>query len=1306
MDAAQKNTTRIAFCLASALLSTAHLSAATPVTLSASSTTVTIGSSSCNDFQTVLVGSSDGSNQPFTVSVQYPNNANGTWLYASVPSSGSTSTSTPFSANTGTTGVSLTIGLNLSIGAATPSATVVITPTNNPTAVVNITAFYTINTSCGGNTGSASNGFITITPGNIALTAGASAQASQTMTIQDTTANPMTFAVSVSPNNSWLSFTATSLTIAGSGTTAVSISGNGTKVATTGTYNGIVTVTPQSGFGSAINIPVVFTVTSGSGSGGGGGTLTVNGATSSTFTTSFSEVEPINPGPQCIPIQDTSAGANYYNSLVTTSTGGSWLLANFSTNGTTPAILAPGSNACVTVSLNNTVASTLASGAFQGSIALTSSSGAKATITVNLYVSSGPATGVSVNPAAIFVFNNVAVGANVVQQQNFSLVAASGYGLSPASLTSSAGGFSISTPVATNNAETFTVVSNSSGLVAGVYSTTVTVASTGPTNGTTTITIVLPVGQAGTTGTGTGGVTSVVAPTALSFQLQQGNPTYTSEKDAQTITITGQQGTAWSASIVYGSGSGWLTFDSPAGTAVSGTFGSGPTSLVVDLLGGVTGLSPSNTAYTATINIVTPSGTQTVAVSLLVTPANVPVLLARPASAEFSSNSGTVPANQTITVVGSDNTGSTSSPAITVGATTATWLTATATGNSMTLSVNPSGQATGVYSATVPVTASAYPNAVSFPVVLVVNGGGTGSTGPLTLSSTSLTYTNVVAPISQNVNVTASAPTAVSVTSQQTTCGTSTWLQVSPTSFSATTVNSAVTVTVNPSGINNGTTCTGVISLVTASAVQTVNVSMTVGTATGTGNVTVNSTTLSFAYTQQQSVPAAQTVTVVSASGSAAIPFTVATAVSGGVTNWLSTNVTSAQTPYNSPGLSVTATPGSLGAGVYQGTVTITPTGGTPVVINVTLTVTGSQTVSATPTTLSLAYQVGGTSPTGTIQVSGGGSAAPFSATAASTGNWLVVAPTSGTTPNTGTVNLAVSIDPAQLGTLLPGSSPYTGTITVAGTSPATGSTVVNVTLTVTAPLPAITSVTNGGSFATGPVSPGEIISIFANASNPIGPATSVQLDGTTCPSPCVQVPTSMGGVQVKFLPTGDLAPLTFVSAGQINAIVPYKVAGVVNLSVEVIFLGQTSNAFPVVLASTAPGIFTVGNGTGQAAAEEYSPTGVFNYNSAATPAHAGYVLVIYMTGEGLVNPAAVTGSVTQVSQTPPPLTPQPFNAPSVLIDSQPCTVQFYGEAPGLVSGVLQINVLVPQTTHTGPVALSISIGSAATPSGVTVNVQ
>ena len=353
--------------------------------------------------------------------------------------------------------------------------------------------------------------------------------------------------------------------------------------------------------------------------------------------------------------------------------------------------------------------------------------------------------------------------------------------------------------------------------------------------------------------------------------------------------------------------------------------------------------------------------------------------------------------------------------------------------------------------------------------------------------------------------------------------------------------------------------------------------------------------------------------------------------------------------------------------------------------------------VSATPTTMSFTYSVGGSNPpTQTVAVSGGGAAATFSVSTSSLG-WLSVSPTSGTTPNTGTFNITVRANPTGLTV-----QTYNGSITIAGTGTATGSTIVNVTFAVSAPVPTITKVTNGASFATGAVSPGELISIFANTTNPIGPTPAVSLSSTTCPSPCTNVSTTMGGVQVEFLPQGVYAPLLYVSAMQINAVVPYEVqtAGG-SVSAEVKYLGQASNAFILQTTTTAPGIFTTNGGTGTAAMNQYDASGNFQgQNSGSNPASPGWVLVLYVTGEGAI-PAAVDGSVTS-SITVKPL----VGAPTVLIDNLPATVAYYGEAYGIVSGVMQVNVQIPTGIRTSQAdTISLTIGGNTSQNGVTISV-
>ncbi len=80
-------------------------------------------------------------------------------------------------------------------------------------------------------------------------------------------------------------------------------------------------------------------------------------------------------------------------------------------------------------------------------------------------------------------------------------------------------------------------------------------------------------------------------------------------------------------------------------------------------------------------------------------------------------------------------------------------------------------------------------------------------------------------------------------------------------------------------------------------------------------------------------------------------------------------------------------------------------------------------------------------------------------------------------------------------------------------------------------PVPGITSVVNSASFTSAAIAPGELISIFGNSIGPVVPS------GPVLALPAM-VATSIGGLTVSF--DGNPAPLLYVSAGQINAVVPF----------------------------------------------------------------------------------------------------------------------------------------------------------------------
>jgi uncharacterized protein (TIGR03437 family) len=82
------------------------------------------------------------------------------------------------------------------------------------------------------------------------------------------------------------------------------------------------------------------------------------------------------------------------------------------------------------------------------------------------------------------------------------------------------------------------------------------------------------------------------------------------------------------------------------------------------------------------------------------------------------------------------------------------------------------------------------------------------------------------------------------------------------------------------------------------------------------------------------------------------------------------------------------------------------------------------------------------------------------------------------------------------------------------------------------------------------------------------------------------------------------------------------------------------------------------------------------------------------MTGIGALNPFIADGSLGPLT---PPF-PAPMAAVSVTIGQMDASVAFTGQAPGLIAGVTQLNVEIPQNAPVGA-AIPITIYSAYYPS-------
>ncbi len=294
-------------------------------------------------------------------------------------------------------------------------------------------------------------------------------------------------------------------------------------------------------------------------------------------------------------------------------------------------------------------------------------------------------------------------------------------------------------------------------------------------------------------------------------------------------------------------------------------------------------------------------------------------------------------------------------------------------------------------------------------------------------------------------------------------------------------------------------------------------------------------------------------------------------------------------------------------------------------------------------------------------------------------GGQPVTASIAATDPNGNALTLwVVSQPPNGAVTLNAKSATYTprpgfegaDTFTVAAWDGQTSSNLATFRVQVTAASrPQIGSVVNGASFQDGPIAPGELATILGSG---LGPANAAGMRVNSAGL----VNRGLAGTRVLF--DGMPSALLYASERQVNAAVPWNLAGKSSVAVQVEFGGILSAPVTVSLAAASPAVF-------QGAVVNVDGGAV---NSAAEPAARGAFITVYATGSGAMDVARFDGefSVAPLGRPTAPVSAQ--------IGGVDAIVSYAGDAPGLVSGALQINVQVPQSVPVGnsvPMVLRIA---------------
>ncbi|MCX6604401.1 MAG: M12 family metallopeptidase [Acidobacteria bacterium] len=219
------------------------------------------------------------------------------------------------------------------------------------------------------------------------------------------------------------------------------------------------------------------------------------------------------------------------------------------------------------------------------------------------------------------------------------------------------------------------------------------------------------------------------------------------------------------------------------------------------------------------------------------------------------------------------------------------------------------------------------------------------------------------------------------------------------------------------------------------------------------------------------------------------------------------------------------------------------------------------------------------------------------------------------------------------------------------------------------------------------PIAPGQFLTLYGLA---IGPAEPAGLALTAQG----RVSTQLNDTRVLF--NGIPAPLTYVSANQINCIVPYGVSEP-SATIRVEVAGRPTNSLTFPVQAASPAFFTY-NSSGLGGGAFLNQNG--SVNTAANPADRGSIVVLYANGTGRTSPTQVDGEVTGNNP------PRPALAVKVFIADREVELLFAGSTPGVVSGLTQLNVRVPLALDPGIVPVVLDLGGIRSPRTVSLAIR
>jgi uncharacterized protein (TIGR03437 family) len=217
----------------------------------------------------------------------------------------------------------------------------------------------------------------------------------------------------------------------------------------------------------------------------------------------------------------------------------------------------------------------------------------------------------------------------------------------------------------------------------------------------------------------------------------------------------------------------------------------------------------------------------------------------------------------------------------------------------------------------------------------------------------------------------------------------------------------------------------------------------------------------------------------------------------------------------------------------------------------------------------------------------------------------------------------------------------------------------------------------------------------------PLSPGTIAQVYGSGLGS----APVSIGHVPLltmfnnTFALVGPTqAPLYFLSSGQVNIEIPADATA--TQQTPIVLSVNNALTLPLMLniVPATPGVLSSDDGPTRPSLQNGAHiiaqhSADFSLVTSSNPAKPGEYLVMYLVGMGATNPAVASGAASPTS----PLA-KVTAQPTVMLDSQSCTVTFAGLTPNFV-GLYQIDFQVPSNAKSGELEVDVTQnGIAANP--------